>query len=254
MIPVQRLPLPPRTQGLLNRWSAKVPVNGGDTATARSLWRAAKAPKKHLQGVLGHMTRGARRCMHCDDNMGTDIDHFEPADIAPLRAFDWLNHLLACSHCNSNQKRDQHPCDALGNCLLVDPSVGDPADDLVLLLASGEYDPVTTKGVETIRVFGLNRVELVQGRQAAFARARSNLRDWHQQLKDGDHAEADRIAQALVDSPFAVVVHAMERLAPISRTSCIGGQGRSSSRGMDPGVSHLVSDPQQHLADWPSAS
>jgi hypothetical protein len=87
---------------------------------------------------------------------------------------------------------------------------------------------VTPKGAETIRVFGLNRVELVQGRQAAFARARSNLRDWHQQLKDGDQAEADKIAQALIDSPFAVVVHAMERLSPISRTSVLGDKAAAA--------------------------
>jgi len=228
VIPVQRLPLPRRTQVLLERWGARVPAEGGNTDAARSLWRAAKAPKEHLQDLLGQMARGARRCMYCDDNMGTDVDHFEPLDIAPLRAFDWLNHLLACSHCNSNQKRDQYPCDELGECLLVDPSVDDPSDDLVLLLASGEYDHRTAKGAETIKVFGLNRIDLVQGRRAAFVRARSNMRDWHQQLKDGDHVEAGRIEQALMDSPLAVVVHAMERLSPTLHTSVLGDKAAAA--------------------------
>lgn len=228
MIPVQRLPPPHRTQVLLDRWSALVPLEGGDIDAARSLWSDAKALKKHLQRLLGQMARGARRCMYCDDSMGTDIDHFEPLAHAPLRAFDWLNHLLACSYCNSNVKRGQYPCDSSGNCLLVDPSVDDPTHDLVLLLASGEYDHKTSKGAETIKVFGLNRIELVQGRQTAFVRARSTLRDWHQQLKDGDHSEADRLAQALVDSPFAVVVHAMERLPPTSRTTVLGDKAAAA--------------------------
>jgi hypothetical protein len=102
--------------------------------------------------------------MYCDDSRGTDIDHFEPLERAPLRAFVWVNHLLACSFCNSNQKNRKYPVDAEGACLLVDPTAEDPADHLTLRLSVGTYDPLSPKGEETIQVFGLNRSELVKGR------------------------------------------------------------------------------------------
>jgi hypothetical protein len=158
--------------------------------------------------------------MYCDDSRGTDIDHFEPLDRAPLRAFEWPNHLLACSYCNSNAKREQYPVDRVtGACLLVDPTADDPADHLELLLSTGAYAAVanSAKGEATIEVFGLNRPELVKGRQDAFVKARSILRDWHHLCGREEHEavqEAARLAQALVDSPFADVVHAMIRLRP----------------------------------------
>ncbi|MFK4122884.1 hypothetical protein [Streptomyces longwoodensis] len=159
------------------------------------------------------MARGAVRCMYCDDSRGTDIDHFEPLERAPLRAFVWVNHLLACSFCNSTEKHRKYPVDEDGACLLVDPTAEDPADHLALRLSVGTYDPLSPKGKETIEVFGLNRPELVKGRLDAFVRACSILRDWHGLYQ---HAlpDADRLAQALLDSPFIDVVHAMTRLKP----------------------------------------
>jgi hypothetical protein len=161
--------------------------------------------------------------MYCDDNRGTDIDHFQPLENAPLRAFEWPNHLLACSWCNSNAKRSLYPVDANGVCLLVDPSAEDPAGHLRLLLKSGLYEPVdsSAKGRETIRVFGLNRYELVKGRMDAFYRSRSMLRDWHLRCQDAD-PDADRVAQALLDSPFIDVVYAMIRLKPVVAAVVVG--------------------------------
>jgi hypothetical protein len=161
--------------------------------------------------------------MYCDDSRATDIDHFEPLDRAPLRAFVWVNHLLACSFCNSNAKRHLYPVSADGTCLLVDPTAEDPADHLVLLLKSGRYEPVlgSVKGQETINTFGLNRADLVKGRLDAFTRACSNLRDWHCLQQNAD-PEADRVAQALLDSPFIDVVHAMTRLKPGVAATVVG--------------------------------
>ncbi|MGW0577505.1 HNH endonuclease [Streptomyces sp. NPDC002920] len=166
-----------------------------------------------MKTLLESMAHGRARCMYCDDSRGTDIDHFQPLKLAPLRAFTWDNHLLACSFCNSNLKRDQYPVDTAGACLLVDPTADDPADHLYLLLRCGEYDSYGAKGEHTIRVFGLNRPDLVRGRRDAFCLACSNLRDWHNLRQAGD-VEADRLAQALFDSPFVDVVHAMHRLDP----------------------------------------
>lgn len=150
--------------------------------------------------------------MYCEDSLGTDIDHFEPIAVAPLRAFDWLNHLLACSHCNSNQKRDAYPRDGGGGPLLIDPSTEDPAAHLDLLLASGMYLARTPKGEATIRVFGLNRLDLVQGRRLAFVSARAMLRDWQLHRQGEDSEEAAEVADALRTSPFAGVMRAMQSL------------------------------------------
>lgn len=122
-----------------------------------------------MRVALALMALGIERCMYCGENLGTDIDHFEPISRAPLRTFDWLNHLLACSFCNSNQKRSAFPCDADGNRLLIDPTNEDPADYLKLILQSGRYRDLTPKGTATIKVFDLNRRALVRGRQNVFA-------------------------------------------------------------------------------------
>jgi hypothetical protein len=113
--------------------------------------------------------------------------------------------------------------DTDGACLLVDPTVEDPAEHLFLMLHSGAYGHRTAKGEHTIRIFGLNRADLVAGRKDAFCLACSNLRDWHGLRQDGD-LEADRVAQALLDSPFVDVIHAMVRLDPGLAATVVGKQ------------------------------
>ncbi|MEW1648600.1 hypothetical protein [Streptomyces sp. NPDC091219] len=221
MIPLQRVPLSAHAQNLLTQATQRVEDAGATADAAREKWRGAAGTKSHVRKALESMARGAVRCMYCDDSRGTDIDHFEPLDRAPLRAFVWVNHLLACSFCNSNVKHRQYPVSKQGACLLVDPTAEDPAAHLVLLLAAGLYDPLSPKGEETIKVFGLNRPDLVKGRLDAFVRARSNLRDWHGLHQEGD-PEAERVAQALLDSPFVDVVHAMTHLKPAAAAVVVG--------------------------------
>ncbi|MBG0816068.1 HNH endonuclease [Planomonospora sp. ID82291] len=156
--------------------------------------------------------------MYCGDGLGTDIDHFEPLAAAPLRAFDWPNHLLACSHCNSHEKRELFPRAADGTPLLVDPSAEDPYDHLELVLSTGVYEALTVRGEATIEVFGLNRPDLVRGRAAAFIRTVCMLRDRARLVRpvglaeDADaETEAAEIAVSLLDQPFADVLYAMLR-------------------------------------------
>ncbi|MFI9785719.1 hypothetical protein ACIHEI_19800 [Kitasatospora sp. NPDC051984] len=223
MIPLPRTPLPADSAQLLTKWTGRVAAAGGDSKTARDHWKRAAAPKQHIHRTLEPMARGNLRCMYCDDSRGTGIDHFQPIDSAPLRAFDWPNHLFACSFCNSNAKRDAYPVDTDGTCLLIDPTAEDPADHLVLFLRSGEYEPVvgSRKGRRTIEVFGLNRGDLVKGRLDAFHRACSNIRDWFTLVQDGD-PHADDVARALLDSPFVDVVHAMTGLKPTLAPTVVG--------------------------------
>ena len=160
------------------------------------------------------MAAGIERCMYCGDSRGTDIDHFEPIRFAPLRTFDWWNHLLACSSCNSNAKRDAYPCDEQGASLLVNPSVEDPSDHLELVLSEGKYAGRTRKGWVTIHIFQLNRADLSMGRATAFARCKSMLRDYLNLEAAGRLEEAAVTKLALERQPFADVLQAMYRVAP----------------------------------------
>ncbi|MEW1913710.1 HNH endonuclease [Kitasatospora sp. NPDC085895] len=191
MIPLQRPPLAPALAAELARRTAAIRTAGPTTAAGRAAWRTARQPKAQLRLMLRRMAPGLERCMYCGDNLGTDIDHFEPIARDPLRTFDWQNHLLACAHCNSNQKRDRFPCDPVtGEHLLVDPAREDPAEHLVLYLESGAYDPLTAKGEATIDVFGLNaRPELVRGRRMMFTVVKSLLTAWRTAGAGGRTAE-----------------------------------------------------------------
>ncbi|MDI2125174.1 HNH endonuclease [Yinghuangia seranimata] len=211
MIPLRRPVLPAGLAARIELKSEELRSGAATTRAAREAWKAARLVRAELGGVLGAMASGLERCMYCGDSAGSSIDHFEPIVRAPLRAFDWLNHLLACTHCNSNHKRDQYPCDDTGACLLVDPSREDPYDHLRLTLSTGEYRAVTPKGAETIRVFGLGRRVLCRGREMAYPRCKSMLRDAVRQHAEGRDDIAREVEQALLAQPFADVLYAMYR-------------------------------------------
>lgn len=207
MIPLVRPDLPPDlARDLKDRELATANSSG---AAVRTKWRGARATRSSLLAHLTLMAAGLGQCMYCGESRGTSIDHFEPIARAPQRAFDWLNHLLACSHCNSNEKREQYPCDASGCCMLVDPSMQDPRDHLWLRLTTGCYEPRTEIGSETIRVFGLNRELLPRGRLAAFHVRRAVLRDALARGAAGEGEEMATCLQSLAEQPFADVLYAM---------------------------------------------
>ncbi|MGE7434156.1 HNH endonuclease [Kitasatospora sp. NPDC001175] len=214
MIPLQRPQLRGRLAAELTRRTEVLRTSGATTATGRAAWRDARDTKARLRTLLHGMAPGLVRCMYCGDSLGTDIDHFEPIARAPLRTFDWHNHLLACAYCNSNLKRDQFPCDPVtGAHLLIDPSREDPADHLLLYLESGAYQGLTAKGHTTIDVFGLNaRGELVRGRRLAFTVVKALLREWHQH-SGVSPATARELADALAMLWQADVFRAVVRLA-----------------------------------------
>jgi hypothetical protein len=151
--------------------------------------------------------------MYCADSLGTDIDHFEPIKEFPAGTFAWPNHLLACSFCNSNQKRDRFPRDAAGQALLIDPTRDDPVDHLRLILRTGEYRPLTPRGSATIDVFGLNRRDLTRGRSGAFVMAKAALCRAHELLRADRGVEATDCVHALREQPHASVLNEMLRSA-----------------------------------------
>jgi hypothetical protein len=107
--------------------------------------------------------------MYCEDSEATDIEHFYPKSLFPLKAFEWINYLLACSNCNSNYKRALFPQAAGGEALLINPMDDDPLDHLLLSLSTGVFSFATDKGRKSIEIFGLNRPTLAEGRRGAWS-------------------------------------------------------------------------------------
>jgi HNH endonuclease len=212
MIRLTRIPLDGKLSARLEHRTTLLKQREADSRSARRSWKGAALERQGVKQALSQISVGVERCMYCGDSRGTDIDHFEPISFSPLRAFDWNNHLLACQSCNSNAKRDVYPCDNDGKCLLIDPSVEDPADHLQLTLSVGEYTATTRKGCVTIDVFQLNRGDLRRGREMAFARCKSMLRDYLNSTRSGRIDDANDTRLALEGQPFADVLHAMYRV------------------------------------------
>lgn len=212
MIRVKRVPLPQATLTSMVGYTGDIGQAAVPKERAKELWRHTTV-RKHIRPVLkdslAEMAPGLERCMYCGDNQGTDIDHFEPVRMNPLRTFDWHNHLLACSLCNSHLKRDLFPLADDGTPLLIDPSSEDPAPHLHLSLAAGAYIDLTDRGDATIKVFGLNRKILVRGRLNAYRITPLLLDQWRTAFEKNDLKEADACAATIWEQPTADVVHAM---------------------------------------------
>jgi uncharacterized protein (TIGR02646 family) len=146
--------------------------------------------------------------MYCEDSAATDIDHFCPRQAAPLLTFVWLNYLLACSTCNSNYKRNEFPLDDAGAPLLIDPSAEDPTQHLELSPATGRYVPrnESSKGLESIRVFGLNRSLLEIARRETWVLMHAIVVAYARAADAGDAAQQDRYARLVTTLPHPQVI------------------------------------------------
>ncbi len=176
---------------------------------AQKRWKAKhKASFDAIRSALEVMASGRGRCMYCEDSLGTDIEHFWPKAIYPERAFLWSNYLLACSHCNSNLKRTLFPLDTAGAPLLIDPTVDDPAQQLLLVPTTGEYRAIGPKGPASIAVFGLNDDsrprKMPQGRRAAIISLTALFKDYAQTIAT-DPVRAEEIKVAATEFPFSAV-------------------------------------------------
>jgi hypothetical protein len=218
VIKIARAHLPEPTTAQLARRTDEVAGTAvpQQVSTAKNLWKS-RSFREHvypeLRRALHDMAPGLLRCMFCGDSEGTTVDHFEPVAHAPLRTFDWLNHLLACSKCNSEFKRDRFPRAEDGSPLLVDPTSDDPADHLHLVLAVGEYRALTDRGGATIDVLDLNRAVLVSGRRRVYWTTTKCLTAFHSAMEAGAVQDEEELRQMLWEQPLGDVIAAMLRQA-----------------------------------------
>jgi uncharacterized protein (TIGR02646 family) len=201
-----RASLSPGTMGHLAQRTQQVLLAADPKQEAARLWDSkANEAFREVRIALDQIASGLGRCMYCEDSRGTDIEHFWPKSTYPAQAFLWDNYLLACSGCNSNHKREQFPLDAAGHPLLIDPTAEEPRDHLLLMSITGEYKHLTIKGEESVRVFHLNRADLMGGRRNAWEAIQGLLVFYGQLCLRGDSRRALLMQRTLCEYPFSSV-------------------------------------------------
>jgi uncharacterized protein (TIGR02646 family) len=213
-----RRPLSARALTLLARRTERVRVAPNDEARVAEIDRLWKQQSnrafQEIRETLAAMASGLARCMYCEDSQGTDIEHFRPRRQYPEHAFDWSNYLLACSHCNSNQKRDQFPLDEHGQPLLIDPTAENPGEHLVLTPSSGKFQNRTPMGEASIRVFGLDRDLLEKGRKSAWdGLVLALIPRYAEARRRGDAEATQRLLETICKQPFSSVLWHLLRVA-----------------------------------------
>ncbi|GHE58673.1 HNH endonuclease [Streptomyces capitiformicae] len=212
MIRLHRAALPADTVSRMDAYTVAIARATERVVKARELWghtTVRRNIRPDLIAALRGMAPGYELCMYCGNNEAMDIDHFEPLSLAPQRTFDWQNHLYACSMCNSHHKRNSFPYDENGRPLLIDPTVQEPLEHLHLVLGAGEYTHRTPQGEASIKVFGLNRRSLVQGRLLAYSTARDSLTLWRIHTDKGQYENARVTVRTAWNRPLADVLASM---------------------------------------------
>lgn len=179
--------------------------------------------------------------MYCEDSLGTDIDHFYPKKRYPHRAFRWDNYLLACSHCNSNLKRERFPFINRKPALL-NPTADDPSEHLAFLPTSGEFVATGVKGQPSIDVFGLNDTEasrkLPQARSDTLLKLQILLEKYDNFVDEQDADRAALTRRAIQNEPFSAVLGWLLRVSRV----------RGAAQTLLPGIPALLR--KHDVASW----
>jgi len=172
----RRGPLPAKALAALQQWqsaldaewaaeSAKplaVRRTAGTVATSHWNSHRQTATLDVVELALSEMASPpAARCMYCEHDLGSEIDHIEPKSRAPVRTFQWENLLWACGRCN-RQKLERYDPN------MLDPTRADPLRHLDLL-PNGRWHPEPTdpggRGQATLAALSLlNEQRLVRSR------------------------------------------------------------------------------------------
>lgn len=230
---IKRRPLADETVAFLrNERTNKVlakPRGDARKAEVARLWELKNNKAfRDVRKVLRTMASGLERCMYCEDSQGTDIEHFWPKTPYPERAFDWHNYLLACSKCNSNEKRDQFPLDQTGKPLLIDPTSTDKADDpyehLQLSPRTGEFNKKTPRGETNIEVFGLNRSKSMrEGRRNAWVALKKLIVVYATEVREDKREDAEQTLKVIQEYPFSAVLYHLLAMSKLKNADALLG-------------------------------
>ncbi|WP_164784940.1 HNH endonuclease [Streptomyces griseoviridis] len=144
----------------------------------RTEWSAYRrsVKSKAVVDALRKMNGQRQRCVYCCDSRSADVDHFTPIAVDFSRTFSWNNFILVCPECN-RKKSARFPVDTEGRPLVINPTLEDPWNFLVLDTKNGylaarfleeEFD---LKGDITIEVIScVNHEAVVEGRRRVISR------------------------------------------------------------------------------------
>lgn len=204
---IPRRPLDKRVSSYLARWTAHVEraPDSEQKTTADARWKAARGTKamRGVQATLEEMNGPlGTHCMYCEYNEAEVIDHFEPRVDAPRLTFVWSNLHLSCDVCN-RRKREQF-LEPVTRARPLSPCEDRPPVHLELL-PSGAIAHRTARGDWTVRLLGLMRSALVEGRRDKWLVLRILVPEYARLRREGDD-DADDYAQAILRGRFRSVL------------------------------------------------
>lgn len=156
-----------------------------------------------------------KRCLYCEHDRGSQIDHFAPRSIDASRAIEWSNFVWSCGPCNNAKL-------ASPTTNLIDPSADDPLEHLQLN-RTGAFAPVTPRGVETERAFswvGRNS-DLNQGRYDARQGIVELLKRYARCRDNNKPVRAKGYKRRLLDHPFGDVFAALLALEKLPNPAAV---------------------------------
>jgi len=187
MTPYSRPPLGGSPARYLAKAASDLAGAGNTYDASTTMWRGRSGTAwfDGARATLEAPSLTGGRCVYCEHDRCSSVDHFIPRRTCPDRTFDWENWIPACQKCNTT-KRNQFSAD------LLDPSGPDYAfeDHFEFKFATGEFDLLTTKAEASEPVFGLNEVRLVEWRREHFEQIQADVAEYHRHQQNGDHGKA----------------------------------------------------------------
>lgn len=188
---LKRLPLPPQARAYLAKRTKGLGSAGNTKVGSDKHWKRARRTKKigMVIVVLRAMNGGSARCMYCEHDRSSDIDHFCPRAIRPWTTFAWRNMVWACGICNG-RKREQFPKGLLNP---TSPGYSFEAN-FRLERTTGKYAPLTTAAQVSEPIFGLNDTDLMGSRLEAIDAYQDKIASYADKMRKGELMAAARRA------------------------------------------------------------
>lgn len=178
--------------------------------------KAMKEVKSTLTSLNGLLTT---HCMYCEYNEGPHIDHFEPRASDPTKTFFWDNLHLACSNCDSNQKRDRFLRPGDGTRPLS------PRNDFpelhLQILPSGKIRSFSERGAWSIDLFGLDRKPLEDGRADQWTMLELLIQHYAD-CRQRQSAKAEKVAMTIQRGRFHSVLRDLVAAANGPKSTVLG--------------------------------
>ena len=153
--------------------------------TAIRIYTSSRQAKwfEPITDALKAMAGPGERCMFCSGSESSQVEHFRPKAIFPLRAMEWENLFWTCGICNQS-KGDRFPPDTEVGEMVIDPTTEnvwefffvDEFGNLTERWQDGIND-VDQRARTTVRILSLDRDALQQSRQLRLQDLKEKARD-----------------------------------------------------------------------------